>query len=217
MNLRDAIERDFQRKDEPTAPDLDQCFLCGRTFSRERGHGINNRFCNDLCLDAYDTGYVHREPKPPLGFPVRGDGFLITCRSCKREFVSKGLRCCSPKCDAAYRESIEVAAITAEVGMESTGYVKRTCEHCGNPLPRYVGEGKKRKQSIKRFCSTRCQQAAKRAGNLSDAPLCLNPPSIASDPSEVPVPQQVRSMVTVPLFPSLPRSTAACGTAAGNP
>jgi hypothetical protein len=131
------------------------------------------------------------------------DGFLIPCKHCKRPFVSKGLRCCSSSCERAYCESIEIEKITAEVGMESTDYVKRKCEHCGNPLPRYVGEGKKRKQSTKRFCSSRCQQAAKKQAGITPAKAdSQDPTQSVSDPSEVPVPQGVESMVRVPSISS---------------
>jgi hypothetical protein len=197
--LASTIAADILR-DAPEPPDLDHCFLCKRAFTPGKGFGINGRFCSRLCLDAYDAGYVHRESKPTYKFPVRGDGFLIPCRNCKREFVSKGLRCCSPACERAYCESIEIEKITAEVGMESTGYVKRRCEHCGNPLPRYAGEGKKRKQSTKRFCSSRCQQAAKKQAGITPAKAdSQDPIQSVSDPSEVPVPQGVESRVRVPL------------------
>jgi hypothetical protein len=200
--LADAIKADILRE-RPAAPTSPTCFLCDRTFSEGKGFGINGRFCSTLCLNAFDAGFTPRDQsvRSVLNVPLRdwvvvagppdtvgtrpygdaqpmtvsGYGFLITCKGCHKPFVSKGLRCCSTECDRQHRERQEIEATIAGMAMESTGYVKRKCEHCGNPLPRYVGTGKKRKQSTKRFCSPRCQQAAKRAEIVSDAPVMPKP------------------------------------------
>jgi DNA-directed RNA polymerase subunit M/transcription elongation factor TFIIS len=89
---------------------------------------------------------------------VSADGFLIDCRSCKKPFVSKGLRCCSPECERQYRERETIAATMAEVQAESTGYVHRKCEQCGGNIPRYTGTGLKRRETAKntRFYSRLC-------------------------------------------------------------
>src|SRR5215468_8657554 len=102
MNLRAAIERDILRE-RPEAPDFAHCFMCGRTFTDGKGHGLNGRFCSVLCLDGSDAGLMPAQP-PRYKFPIRGDGFLIDCQGCKRPFVSKGLRCCSADCECKYRE-----------------------------------------------------------------------------------------------------------------
>jgi hypothetical protein len=184
--LADAIAADILRE-RPETPDLDHCFLCKRAFTPGKGFGLNGRFCSPLCLDAYDAGYIHREPKPPYDFPVRGDGFLFNCRNCQKPFVSKGLRCCSTECERKYRDKEDIAKTLAEIG-EAPPTAKRQCEHCGNPLPRYVGTGKKRKQSTKRFCSPRCQQAAKKAGIVPAKGSSQGPSQSASDIQEVPIP-----------------------------
>jgi hypothetical protein len=76
--LAEAIARDILRE-RPEAPDLDHCLPCSRAFSEGKGTGANARFCSMLCQNAFDAGYVHREPKPPYSLPSRGDGFLIDC------------------------------------------------------------------------------------------------------------------------------------------
>jgi hypothetical protein len=168
--LRDAIERNLLRE-RPEAPDFAHCFMCGRTFTEEKGHGLNGRFCSTLCLDGYDAGLMPPQP-PRCSLPMRGDGFVITCKGCKCEFVSRGLRCCSAECDRQHRERQDIEATIAGMAMESTGYVKRKCQHCGGDIPRYQGIGKKRRETRKdaRFCSPRCQQRAK-ASSGSTTPV----------------------------------------------
>jgi hypothetical protein len=197
--LADAIRRDIL-KDRPAAPDLDHCLLCSRSFSEDKGAGANGRFCSMLCQAAFDAGYMHRDPKQSYSLPPRGDGFVIECAGCRKQFVSKGLRCCSAECDRQHRERKEIEATIAGMEMESTGYVPRKCADCGGDLPRYVGEGRKRKVSTKRFCSSRCQQAAKKkAGIAFRVPSIINPPQSAFDTSEALVPQAVPSVITVPV------------------
>jgi len=87
--LADAIKRDILR-DRPAAPASPTCFLCNRTFSQGKGHGINGPFCSVLCLNAYDDGFMPGEAVSPYKFPIRGDGFLTACKGCNREFISRG-------------------------------------------------------------------------------------------------------------------------------
>jgi hypothetical protein len=108
------------------------CFACGRAFIKGDG-----RFCSTRCRDAFDNGFPpymrDRGPIPekpwrhvagppfemPPELPRQGDGCLIECRGCRRQFVSRGLRCCSTECERKHRERQEIEAIMAEVGVEA--------------------------------------------------------------------------------------------------
>jgi hypothetical protein len=150
------------------------CFQCGRGFSK--GVQPNGRFCDVRCVEAFDNGLVITEPKHPFrwehsrsptrGTPtiVMGSGFAIQCAQCKQAFSSKGLRCCSPECERQLRETQTVKVTMAEAAATKT-FVNRKCEApgCGNDIPRYVGVGKKRRESRTRFCSPACQRRARRA------------------------------------------------------
>ena len=119
QQLAAALLADQQR--DRGADDAAQCFVCGRGVVYGR-----SRFCSDRCRDYYDArnpGYfqdwLHPKPKgwrviagPPgcdVGADYRPDGiiarrtkdgFIIRCAHCEQEFESRGLRCCSPKCEA---------------------------------------------------------------------------------------------------------------------
>ena len=149
------------------------CFACGRSYAKGEG-----RFCSPRCRAAFNAGFPPYNPNqarvlmqapswvlaagPPgtvgtpyaRDLPIRGDGCLITCKGCQREFVSKGLRCCSPECEKRYRERLEIEATMAEAGMEVAP--KRRCEVCGAAIPRWRA-GKAVKKTT-RFCSDRCWQ-----------------------------------------------------------
>jgi hypothetical protein len=188
MGLRDAIQRDILREDiDP--PDLSHCLLCRRSFLH--GTGPAGRFCHQLCVEAHDTGFICREgtstrsggayrhSKPVAllyAFPIRGDGFVIECRGCKKQFVSKGLRSCSAECERQSREQEAITATMAEVKAETTGFVHRKCEHCGGNIPRYVGVGKARKLTKKttRFCSVKCANKARRLVRSGKTDLSAN-------------------------------------------
>jgi hypothetical protein len=177
--LANAILRDTLADWPETAVDLTRCFVCARTFSAGKGTGTNGRFCSRLCVEAHDSGYVHHHDGDGYQFPARGDGFLIDCRSCRRPFVSKGLRCCSEACERQMKEQATIAAVMAEVGAEPTGYVHRKCQQCGQNIPRYVGVGKARKETKKtaRFCSKRCADKARRSAlpaKAGSAPTILS-------------------------------------------
>ena len=96
---------------------------------------------------------------------VMGAGFAILAQ-CKQVFSSKGLRCCSAECERKLRETETVNATMAEAAVAKT-FVNRKCEApgCHSDIPRYVGVGKRRRESRKdaRFCSPRCQRRARRA------------------------------------------------------
>lgn len=80
-----------------------------------------------LCLVAYDAGYLHRTDGDGYAFPVRGEGFLIDCRHCRRPFNSKGLRCCSVGCE---RTIVERAAITAAHDFSARSSQPRPSREC---------------------------------------------------------------------------------------
>jgi hypothetical protein len=134
------------------------CFACDRSFIN--GYGP---FCSENCRDAFDEGFPAYQPVAvrytwldgrPM--PISGDGFLIACRGCGKDFSSRGLRCCTPDCERKFLERQEVVAIMAEAGMERA--VKRKCEVCGADIPRYTGIGKARRLvSARRItCSPKC-------------------------------------------------------------
>jgi hypothetical protein len=160
--IADIIARDTLAECPAAKPAAPSCFICGRSYGKGDG-----RFCSTNCRQGYDAGLSPCENhRLRCSLPLHGNGFLIDCAGCRKAFVSKGLRCCSAGCERELRERQEIAATMAEVGMESTGYVKRKCQQCGGDIPRYTGIGQKRRETRKdaRFCSPKC---SKRHGPLS--------------------------------------------------
>jgi hypothetical protein len=110
-----SIERDHARETRQAANAASQeCFACGRSFVKGDG-----RFCSAQCRAGFDAGlppFQQQEARVTHmwldGRPMkpRGDGFLIPCAQCKREFISKGLHCCSIECERKLRERKEIAA-----------------------------------------------------------------------------------------------------------
>jgi len=176
----EADERDLLRE-RPATPEAQTCFACGRSYAKGDG-----RFCSVRCRDAFDNGnpaygqaraqapstdwVVIAGPPGTVGsryasdLPTRGGGRLITCKGCQREFVSKGLRCCSPQCEKRYREHLEIEATMREVSAEAAP--KRRCEACGAAIPRWTKGGRAVKKTV-RFCSDNCWQKAKRQSRAS--------------------------------------------------
>lgn len=123
------------------------CFSCGRSFPyRGRQGELNGRFCSMRCQDWYDAGNPsYDQQQQPIiyrwrdGRPMRAgrQGFFIDCANCKKEFESKGLRCCSTECEKAYRRREENLAIMAKVGMEAE--TKRKCAGpgCEATIPKW--------------------------------------------------------------------------------
>lgn len=134
------------------------CFSCGRTFVYKGRQGeLNGRFCSLRCQEWYDAAgnpsfEQQRERKPV-------NGFLIDCAHCRKEFDSKGLRCCSADCERSYREREANLAVMAEAGIEAKP--KRQCEQCGAVIPQWRN-GRKVKSNT-RFCTPLCQERAKTA------------------------------------------------------
>ena len=151
MNIADALVRDLLTE-RPRSPEAKTCFACGRPYSRGDG-----RFCGSKCQQAYDLGFT---PGEVVSKPR--DGVSLPCRGCGRQFVSKGLRCCSVACERQSHERDANAALIAEVGMDLCS--KRKCQECGGDIRRWTGVGRKRRQvtSAARFCSLKCGKRARR-------------------------------------------------------
>jgi hypothetical protein len=190
---------DDRAKPRP-APRVGCCFLCGRSYSTQSLDGDSStQFCSAKCRGAYDAGIALAvEPNPfvvdqwrVIAGPPPGrmpkaprmmgrHGFYIDCLHCKREFESRGLRCCSAECGRALKSRADTAATMAEVGMVLIE--KRKCESCGGDIPNWTGEGFKRHRTRKsqRYCSARCQRKANETGGI----LALSPSKTAFGPSE---------------------------------
>lgn len=193
------LEDRKQRAGKPT-PRICDCFLCGRSYMPKADDSDDStRFCSDLCREAYDAGAAPTRDSdpfavdrwrviagPPPGYtpkaPLRlsRQGSWINCLHCKREFESKGLRCCSLECERGLKDRAESAAMLAEVGGSFSE--KRKCESCGGPIPNWVGEGVKRRRTPKsrRTCSARCQRKVNKTGGI----LTSNTTETACGPPE---------------------------------
>jgi hypothetical protein len=173
--LAAALKADILRPSTPTPSSSTDCFLCGRSYVYRRPRGDDSgRFCSDPCREAYDAGRRATEDLdpfkitkwrvvaggnpgylPPTPMRRRSAGWWITCPGCRREFESKGLRCCSPECERAARERQENVALMAEIGMEVVA--KRLCQHpgCGAAIPKW--RNGRRVSERARFCNRHTQ------------------------------------------------------------
>jgi predicted nucleic acid-binding Zn ribbon protein len=160
-----SLKRDREREAKAASSASQECFACGRSFIKGDG-----RFCSPRCRDGFDAGlppFQQHEARITYtwldGRPMqsRGDGLLIPCAHCKREFVSKGVRCCSTECERKLRERKEIAATIAEAGIERPT-ARTRCEKCGNNIPRWTGAGTRKRATPNgtRFCSRKCREAA---------------------------------------------------------
>jgi hypothetical protein len=160
---------------KPERTDIAKCFMCG-VGMMYRG----NRFCSDRCREFYDTGNAGYEQdwrRPEIvyrdraGSPMKMGprGFIIPCAHCRKEFDSRGLRCCSPECEHAYREREDNLAVLAKVGIEVSA--KRACLECGVRIPTW--RNGRKVSSATRFCSPKCAQRAKRRPTASDGVLSV--------------------------------------------
>jgi hypothetical protein len=158
-NLARAILADRNRPQTVTS--VMGCFACGRSYAPKPPSGDDStRFCSDTCRNAYDNGFPAYEPLNIDKFyslPKGPQGFYINCLGCDRRFDSKGLRCCSPECERKYREREQARAVMAEIDMDAP--VKRQCEGCGSPIPKWR-KGRK-VSSATRFCSGKCGRKAR--------------------------------------------------------
>jgi hypothetical protein len=75
-----------------------------------------------VAVPAYDRNGNLKNPRGSRPYarnlPAGGGGFLIECRQCKRQFASKGLRCCSPECERQLLDAKKTKAELAKVEME---------------------------------------------------------------------------------------------------
>jgi hypothetical protein len=136
------------RKNE-TKPDsrIISCFSCGYRFIK-----TDSLFCSNRCRDWFDAGHA-------INIRPERNGSIIRCAYCRKEFESRGLRCCSADCERGLKEHRDNLAVLAEAGIEVA--LKRTCQQCGAIIPKWTA-GKKT-PSTKRFCSAKCAQRARRA------------------------------------------------------
>jgi hypothetical protein len=94
--------------------------MCGRTYSKgvmTVDGGFSTRLCSILCRarDGFDAGLPpYGERSPSYGLPQSSDRFRIECKGCRKPFVSRGLRCCSPECEPSYREKLDIKTTMAE-------------------------------------------------------------------------------------------------------
>ena len=180
---RDALARailaDRERlSDEDTGPVLTEgsptlCFACRRSFMYhlDPADGRNVRFCSWRCQNAYDDpGIVYSDPvirytyRDERRMMPRGAGFAHRCLGCGHEFVSKGLRCCSPACEAKHRRKEELATELSTLGVR-VDTKRRKCEGCGALIPRFR-KGKAVSKTV-RFCSAKCSQRARRNAKMA--------------------------------------------------
>ena len=157
-----ALESNSDADDHTTLP----CFMCGRSMLYR-----DARFCCDRCRNFYDAG---NDPDRPAisyhwrdGLPMRPgpDGFLIACAHCRKEFNSRGLRCCSTECERAHFERQDNLMVLAAVGIEPA--TKQKCEHCEAPIPAWR-KGRRVSGKVK-FCSRKCQQQSFRGAAIEAA------------------------------------------------
>ena len=102
--------------------------------------------------------YANVFKRPPLQMKRGAHGFKIACAHCRRDFDSKGPRCCSIECERACRDTQRNLADMAEVGIEAKP--KRTCLQCGVRIPTW--RNGRRVSAVTRFCSPKCSRSAKR-------------------------------------------------------
>jgi hypothetical protein len=86
------------------------------------------------------------------------DGYTIQCPQCRKDFESKGLRCCSKDCEKAHGEQEDNVAVLAKAGIEIKA--KKLCAECAGRMP--VWRNGRRVPSSARFCSDRCRNKAAR-------------------------------------------------------
>lgn len=193
---------DDRAKPRP-ASNIGGCFLCGRSYLLQPAEGDGStRFCGARCRETYDAGAhpfvelnvfavphwrIIAGPAPPYmpgAMRQTRQGCLTNCRNCKREFESKGLRCCSVECERGLKDKADDVAIMAEVGDAPAG--KRKCEQCGGTIPNWIGEGTRRRRTPKsrRYCSARCRgkankiglsETSQRSGTLAGPPEAIPP------------------------------------------
>jgi hypothetical protein len=157
--LADAIVRDILSERRPQQASA-TCFTCGRTFSRGGA-----RFCSAHCREAFDAGFPAYEllNLDLYSLPKARHGFLIDCAHCRKQFDSKGLRCCSIKCEREHHRKQE---LDAELRNDPFRIVKRKCDECRGEIPNW--RNGRRVSKVTRFCSDRCAASARRKSSVLD-------------------------------------------------
>ena len=89
----------------PSRHNIIPCFVCGHTFVfKGPRRALNGNFCSLRCQDWYDAGNAPITYRWRDDMQKTADGFKISCAHCRKDFESKGLRCCSGECERSYRE-----------------------------------------------------------------------------------------------------------------
>ena len=146
----------------PSRHNIISCFVCGRTFVfKGPRRNLNANFCSLRCQDWYDAGKAPVASEIVYGaLQKTANGFKIVCAHCRKDFESKGLRCCSLECERAYREREENMVLLTGANIESKA--KRRCEGCLAIIPTWRN-GRRVSKSV-RFCSDKCR---KRVGRVA--------------------------------------------------
>jgi hypothetical protein len=132
------------------------CFACGFTFVyRGRKGELDGRFCSLRCQEWYDAGNS-TTTEQKITYSTR-----ITCAHCRKEFDSKGLRCCSKECERAFGERKENLAIMAQAGIEAAPKKRCAAPGCDAIIPKWKN-GRKVSARVT-FCSPKCRLKAHRA------------------------------------------------------
>jgi hypothetical protein len=167
------------------------CFACGRTYLSTPAH--NTRFCSTNCVDQYDAGFPSYavQQAAQAKYADLPDGFMLDCPGCGRPFRSRGLRCCSDKCEREYVRRTTAEAELAKLREASGVSLPKRGKPCQGPgctktLPPWTAKGRKNKA---RFCSARCARKA------AEAPEAVNRPDDAEQGSEVPANQALAESV----------------------
>jgi hypothetical protein len=143
-----------------------ECLTCRSTFVYRKPDDLerNGRFCSQRCRDGFDACITNKLPAIAYfdcharRMAMRGPGFVVKCPGCDGEFISAGLRCCSPACERSYRDRQEAKAVAARLGHKARP--TRTCEGCGKRIPRYTATGKATRSDV-RTCSAKCLRAVR--------------------------------------------------------
>jgi len=189
-SLTAAIKADLLRPDKPKNTNVTPCVTCGRATLIQNGDP-QSTYCSTRCKEALARGLLPRFTELPStdsiytkrwkvvapadgepGYMLRPmrmgkEDFLVACAHCRREFDSKGWRCCLAECERSYRAKESRATVMAEADMELP--TKRQCLECGADIPNWRSGRRVRQDS--QFCSKACAQKNRRKNGLSEADI----------------------------------------------
>jgi hypothetical protein len=188
------------------------CFACGRSFhsavTRDAdGNQERGRFCSQRCREAFDAGFPAFDPFNAdkwYSLPIGPAGFRIDCVHCRKQFDSRGLRCCSVECEREHCRKLELEAKLAGDPFRAE---KRKCLDCGGAIPNW--RNGRRVSSATRFCSDRCAISARRKNaslGSDDQNPVLSPEIVKKCPknggfsrvNRDPTPRRIRSPAATP-------------------